>query len=79
MFKDVFPSIKNGNFYRSALWILGEYSNTTSEIETVFSLVRNSIGEIPIVESEQLINLNESDTQSNKTKFEQKDNLKVFF
>ncbi|KAI1727742.1 coatomer beta subunit appendage platform domain-containing protein [Ditylenchus destructor] len=49
---DVFPLIRNANIYRSALWILGEYSDNTEVISKVFELVKASLGEVPIVESE---------------------------
>ncbi|KAH7727282.1 coatomer subunit beta-2 [Aphelenchoides avenae] len=49
---DVFPSIRNANIYRAALWILGEYSDNTETIVRVFELIKQSLGELPIVDSE---------------------------
>ncbi|KAL3116189.1 hypothetical protein niasHT_002313 [Heterodera trifolii] len=49
---EVFPTIRNGSIYRSALWILGEYCDNSESISRVFALVNASVGELPIVESE---------------------------
>ena len=38
--------------HRAALWILGEYCTTTEEIQSLMNEIRNSLGEIPIVEDE---------------------------
>lgn len=48
----MFPTIRNATIYRSALWILGEYCDTSESIGRVFELVRASVGELPIVDSE---------------------------
>jgi coatomer subunit beta len=52
MIKDVFTSIRNPNVYRSALWILGEYSDSSETIVRVLELVKQSLGELPVVDSE---------------------------
>lgn len=50
---ETFPSVRSVKVHRAALWILGEYINTTKEILEVIEVVNQTIGEIPIVEAEQ--------------------------
>lgn len=38
--------------HRAALWILGEYATQPDDIQTVMAQVRQTIGEIPIVDDE---------------------------
>ena len=38
--------------HRAALWILGEYCSTADETQSLMLEIRNSLGEIPIVEDE---------------------------
>ncbi|XP_052810345.1 coatomer subunit beta-like [Mya arenaria] len=49
---DVFSTIKAMKIQRAALWILGEYCVTSEDIQSVMTLVRQSLGEIPIVDDE---------------------------
>lgn len=49
---DVFSTIKAMKIHRAALWILGEYCTTSEDIQSVMTLVRQSLGEIPIVDDE---------------------------
>jgi len=49
---DAFPTIKSVKVHRAALWILGEYTVTVEDIQAVMSQVRQTIGEIPILEDE---------------------------
>ncbi|KAK7106999.1 coatomer subunit beta-like isoform X3 [Littorina saxatilis] len=49
---DVFPSIKAMKIHRAALWILGEYCSTTEDIQSVMTLIRQALGDIPIVDDE---------------------------
>ncbi|KAL3881649.1 hypothetical protein ACJMK2_028061 [Sinanodonta woodiana] len=49
---EVFPTIKAMKIHRAALWILGEYCNTAEDIQSVMTLIRQSLGEIPIVDDE---------------------------
>ncbi|XP_045198148.1 coatomer subunit beta-like [Mercenaria mercenaria] len=49
---DVFSTIKAMKIQRAALWILGEYCTTSEDIQGVMTLVRQSLGEIPIVDDE---------------------------
>ncbi|EJD48341.1 coatomer beta subunit [Auricularia subglabra TFB-10046 SS5] len=48
-----FPTIKSGKVFRGALWIVGEYCATVSEIDEAFAKVRSVLGEVPILASEQ--------------------------
>lgn len=73
----MFPLIRNGNIYRSALWILGEYSDTTKSIETVLNLVKNSIGDVPILKSEQQLDRDDLNDQGTEVRIEQKEVGKV--
>lgn len=50
---ETFPSVRSVKVHRAALWILGEYITTSKEILEVIDVVNQTIGEIPIVESEQ--------------------------
>ena len=45
--------VRAGKVYRGALWIVGEYSLEVSEIREAWKRIRSSLGEIPIVASEQ--------------------------
>uniref|UniRef100_A0A7E4V9Z9 Coatomer subunit beta n=1 Tax=Panagrellus redivivus TaxID=6233 RepID=A0A7E4V9Z9_PANRE len=50
---EVFGNIRNVQVFRAALWILGEYSDSSENIAQVFRLIKKSIGDLPIVESEE--------------------------
>ncbi|XP_050393198.1 coatomer subunit beta [Patella vulgata] len=49
---EVFPTIKAVKIHRAALWILGEYCTSGEDIQSVMTLIRQSLGEIPIVDDE---------------------------
>ncbi|XP_003746781.1 coatomer subunit beta [Galendromus occidentalis] len=49
---EVFPQICGSSTHRSALWLLGEYCASPDQIVAFMKCVRNSLGELPIVESE---------------------------
>merc|ERR1719219_1164696 len=49
---EAFASIRSAKISRSALWILGEYCEKPTDIQALMSEVRQSLGEIPIVEDE---------------------------
>ncbi|XP_074644672.1 coatomer subunit beta-like [Tubulanus polymorphus] len=49
---DVFPTIKAIKIFRAGLWILGEYCSSSENIQNVMLLIRQSLGEIPIVDDE---------------------------
>ncbi|XP_048767337.2 coatomer subunit beta-like [Ostrea edulis] len=50
--QEVFPSIKAMKIQRAALWILGEYCETNEDIQNVMTMIRQALGEIPIVDDE---------------------------
>lgn len=45
--------VRAGKVYRGALWIVGEYSFEASDIREAWKRIRASLGEIPILASEQ--------------------------
>ncbi|OCL05114.1 Coatomer, beta subunit [Glonium stellatum] len=45
--------VRAGKVYRGVLWILGEYSLEASDIRETWKQIRSSLGEIPILASEQ--------------------------
>ncbi|KAL8939382.1 MAG: hypothetical protein Q9216_003395 [Gyalolechia sp. 2 TL-2023] len=45
--------VRAGKVYRGALWIVGEYSLEPSDIREAWKRIRTSLGEIPILSSEQ--------------------------
>uniref|UniRef100_A0A915DJP9 Coatomer subunit beta n=1 Tax=Ditylenchus dipsaci TaxID=166011 RepID=A0A915DJP9_9BILA len=63
---EVFPFIRNANIFRSALWILGEYSDNSETIVKVFELVKSSLGELPLVESETREQEDHAETTTDK-------------
>lgn len=56
---EVFPNIRSARIHRDALWILSEYVNSKKDIDNVLQVIKNSLGEIPIVEAEQKLLLGE--------------------
>ncbi len=50
---EVFPSIRNVKVHRGLIWILGEFCDENEfQIQEAMSVIKGSIGEIPIVGSE---------------------------
>ncbi|KAF2401095.1 Coatomer, beta subunit [Trichodelitschia bisporula] len=45
--------VRAGKVYRGALWIVGEYSQNETDIRDAWRRIRSSLGEIPILTSEQ--------------------------
>lgn len=45
--------VRAGKVYRGALWIVGEYSLEANDIREAWRRIRTSLGEIPILSSEQ--------------------------
>ncbi|OBT73271.1 hypothetical protein VF21_08423 [Pseudogymnoascus sp. 05NY08] len=45
--------VRAGKVYRGALWIVGEYSTDANDIRDAWKRIRASLGEIPILASEQ--------------------------
>jgi coatomer subunit beta len=49
----ILGEVRAGKVYRGSLWIIGEYCNEPKEIQNAWKRIRASIGEIPILASEQ--------------------------
>eukprot|EP00124_Ichthyophonus_hoferi_P005607 Ihof_evm1s859 gene=Ihof_evmTU1s859 len=49
---ETFNHIKAAPVYRAALWILGEYNDSVAQIDEAMHHLKQSIGELPIVDSE---------------------------
>jgi len=49
---EAFPTIKSVKVHRAAIWVLGEYATSADDIRSVMSNVRQSLGEIPMVDDE---------------------------
>ncbi|XP_039294809.1 coatomer subunit beta [Nilaparvata lugens] len=47
-----FATIKSVKVHRAALWILGEYTTSAEDIQAVMVQIRQTLGEIPIVDDE---------------------------
>lgn len=48
----VMDEVKSAKAYRGALWILGEYLESSKEIQNCWRHIRSSVGEVPISQSE---------------------------
>jgi coatomer subunit beta len=61
--------VRAGKVYRGALWIVGEYSLEANDIRDAWKRIRTSLGEIPILASEQrLLDEVTDGTEENKEK-----------
>jgi coatomer subunit beta len=49
---EIFPSIKSVKIMRGTMWILGEYCETTEDIQNLITMIRQSLGDLPIVDDE---------------------------
>jgi coatomer subunit beta len=60
--------VRAGKVYRGILWIIGEYSMTERDIREAWKAIRASLGEIPILASEQrlLDSVDEEDESKNQ-------------
>ncbi|CAG9854809.1 unnamed protein product [Phyllotreta striolata] len=52
---ETFKDIKSVKVHRAALWILGEYATSTGDIEAVIKEIVHTLGECPLLETEQKI------------------------
>ena len=50
---EAFPQIKSSKIHRAAVWILGEYVDSTGQILEVIETINQTLGEVPMVEAEQ--------------------------
>ena len=60
--------VRAGKVYRGALWIVGEYSLEANDIRDAWKRIRASLGEIPILSSEQRLLEEASDEQNEQPK-----------
>lgn len=49
---EIFPTIKSIKIMRGTLWILGEFCETAEDIQTLITLIRQLLGDLPIVDDE---------------------------
>jgi len=49
---DICGQIKSVKVLRAALWLLGEYCSSVDEIQNVMTFIRQSLGDLPIVDDE---------------------------
>lgn len=59
----ILSEVRAGKVYRGALWIVGEYSLEANDIREAWKRIRASLGEIPILASEQRLLEDVSDGQ----------------
>ncbi|EON97524.1 putative coatomer subunit beta protein [Phaeoacremonium minimum UCRPA7] len=64
---DTLSEVRAGKVYRGILWIVGEYSTEESDIRDAWKRIRASLGEIPILASEQRL-LDNVDGEEEKEK-----------
>lgn len=67
---------KSAKAYRSALWILGEYPENIIEIQNAWKHIRNSVGELPILQTE-FKKLNQLQENDNNDDGEENDENKI--
>ncbi|ETN36218.1 uncharacterized protein HMPREF1541_08495 [Cyphellophora europaea CBS 101466] len=60
--------VRAGKVYRGSLWVVGEYSLTEEDIREAWKRIRSSIGEIPILASEQRLLEEHVDGEDPETK-----------
>ncbi|OAA65513.1 coatamer subunit protein [Niveomyces insectorum RCEF 264] len=65
---ETLSEVRAGKVYRGILWIVGEYSLNEDDIREAWKRIRASLGEIPILASEQrlLDHANDEDDNNNK-------------
>lgn len=64
---NVLDKIRSAKAYRGALWVLGEYAESSSDIQKCWKHIRSSVGELPIVQSE-LKNRSQNSEEDEKEK-----------
>jgi len=67
-----FMEMKTGRVFRGALWIVGEYCLTAEDIEVAMNEIRRTIGDLPLLASEQRMLENELDENEKKDGEEKK-------
>ncbi|KAI0160868.1 Coatomer, beta subunit [Hypoxylon sp. FL1284] len=64
---ETLSEVRAGKVYRGIIWIIGEYSLEESDIRDAWKRIRASLGEIPILSSEQRL-LDDVDGEEEKAK-----------
>jgi coatomer subunit beta len=59
--------VKAKKVFRGALWILGEYCTEEKDIKDALRRIRNSVGELPILDTEQRLLEKQDDGETNGT------------
>jgi len=59
--------IKAKKVFRGALWILGEYCTAEKDIKSALRAIRNSVGELPILDTEQRLLAKQDEEEVNGT------------
>ncbi|KAK4159226.1 adaptin N terminal region-domain-containing protein [Cladorrhinum sp. PSN259] len=67
---ETLKEVRAGKIYRGILWIIGEYSLESKDIRDAWVGIRASLGEVPILASEQRL-LDNMDSEENKEQDEQ--------
>lgn len=49
---EIFPQIKSIKIMRGTLWILGEFCETSEDIQSLITVIRQLLGDLPIVDDE---------------------------
>ncbi|KAI4459949.1 coatomer subunit beta [Holotrichia oblita] len=63
---ECFADIKSVKVHRAALWILGEYAVTPTDISAVLKQIHQALGECPLVDTEQKLLAGESTDEANQ-------------
>ncbi|PRP88152.1 hypothetical protein PROFUN_03975 [Planoprotostelium fungivorum] len=63
---EFFPTIRASKVFRTALWILSEYSSTSDEIDRVFTAIKEGYGELPLFTEEETDEENKEETKEKK-------------
>ena len=49
---ECFSQIKSGKVYRTAFWIVAQYTDSPDDIDGVFTTIREVLGDLPLVPEE---------------------------
>ncbi|CAG0920012.1 unnamed protein product [Notodromas monacha] len=64
---EVFSSMKSAKVFRGSLWILGEFADVKSEVQSVMTQIRQALGDIPIVDHEMRKAAGDTEVESSAT------------
>ena len=60
---DTFTQIRSSRVCSCALWILGEFSETSAEVEEALNCIKESLGELPLVSEKENTDAADDDTE----------------